>query len=55
VSDIKGGTQTEGVTEYDAKQNIWNEERRSDRRLYSSPNIIRMIMSRKMRQAGNAA
>jgi hypothetical protein len=33
VSDIKEGTQTEGVWEQGAEENIWGEERRSDRRL----------------------
>jgi hypothetical protein len=32
VSDIKGGTQTEGVWEQDA-ENIWTEEAWSDRSL----------------------
>jgi hypothetical protein len=27
VSDIKGGTQTEGVREQGAEENIWSEER----------------------------
>jgi hypothetical protein len=30
-----GGTQTEGVREEGAEENIWTEEGRSDRRLYS--------------------
>jgi hypothetical protein len=33
VSDIKGGTQTEGVWEQGAEENIWTEEGWSDRRL----------------------
>jgi hypothetical protein len=33
VTDIKGGTFTEGVWEQGAEENIWTEERRSDRRL----------------------
>jgi hypothetical protein len=33
VSDIKGGTQTEGVGKQGAEENIWTEERISDRRL----------------------
>jgi hypothetical protein len=33
VSDIKGGTQTEGVSEQDAKENIWTEEEWNDMRL----------------------
>jgi hypothetical protein len=30
VSDIKGGTHTEGVWEQGAEENIWTEERWSD-------------------------
>jgi hypothetical protein len=33
VSDIKGGTYTEGVGEQGAEENIWTQERRSGRRL----------------------
>jgi hypothetical protein len=33
VSDIKGGTQTEGVWEQGVEENIWTEERWSDGRL----------------------
>jgi hypothetical protein len=33
VSDIKGGTQTEGVWEQGAEETIWSEEGWSDRRL----------------------
>jgi hypothetical protein len=33
VSDIKGGTQTEGVREQGAEENIWIEERLSYGRL----------------------
>jgi hypothetical protein len=33
VSEIKGGTQTEGVWEQGAEGNIWTEEGLSDRRL----------------------
>jgi hypothetical protein len=32
VSDIKGGTQTEGVWEQGAEENIWTGERWSDSR-----------------------
>jgi hypothetical protein len=46
ISDIKGGTCTEGVSEQGAEENIWTEEGLSDRlelqNLYSSPSIIRM-------------
>jgi hypothetical protein len=37
VADIKGGTQTEGVWEQSAEENIWTEERWSDRRLEKTP------------------
>jgi hypothetical protein len=65
-SDIKGGTQTEGVRERvlrrifcpkrdevteDLKK-LHNEELHN---LYSSPNLIRMIKSRRMRWAGYVA
>jgi hypothetical protein len=33
VSDIKGGTKTEGVLEQGAEENIWTEERRSGSKL----------------------
>jgi hypothetical protein len=33
VSDIKEGTQTEGVWEQGVEENIWTKERWSDRRL----------------------
>jgi hypothetical protein len=33
VSNIKGGTQTDGVWKQVAEDNIWTEERRSDGRL----------------------
>jgi hypothetical protein len=33
VPDIKGGTQTDGVWEQGAEENIWIEERWSDGRL----------------------
>jgi hypothetical protein len=57
VSDIKG------VSEQSAEENIWTEERevKEDWRklhnvklhnLYSSPNIIRMMRSRRTRWAG---
>jgi hypothetical protein len=54
VSDIMGGTQTEGVWEQDAEKNIWtavtgvwrklNNEELHD--LYYSPSIIRTLKSR---------
>jgi hypothetical protein len=33
VSDIKGGTLTEGVREQGAEEDIWTEEVRGDRRV----------------------
>jgi hypothetical protein len=60
VSDIKGGTQTEGVREQGAEERdeatggwrkLHNEELHN---FYSSPSIIRMIKSRRMRWAGHA-
>jgi hypothetical protein len=33
VSDTKGGTKNKGVWEQSAEENIWTEERWSDRRL----------------------
>jgi hypothetical protein len=61
VSDIKGGTQTQGV-----EGNIWTEERwvtgewrklhtEEPYNLYSSPSIISVIKSRRMRWAGHVA
>jgi hypothetical protein len=32
-TDIKGGAQGKGFLKYGAKENIWDEERWSDRRL----------------------
>jgi hypothetical protein len=71
VSNIKEGTQTEGVRELVAEKNIWTGDRRSDGRLeetaqrgncttrsfilYSSPNIIKMIKSRRIRWEGHVA
>jgi hypothetical protein len=60
ISDIKGGTYTEGISERDAEENIWTEEKlmtggwlklRNEElhNLYSSPRIIRMIKLRTMR------
>jgi hypothetical protein len=60
VSNIKEGSQTEGVREQGTEENIWTEKRDEVKRgwrklhneelhnLYSSPNIIQMIKSRKM-------
>jgi hypothetical protein len=33
VSDIKGGTETSGVSEQGVEENTWDEERSSDERL----------------------
>jgi hypothetical protein len=33
ISDIKGGTWTEGIWEKGAEENMWFEDRWSDRRL----------------------
>jgi hypothetical protein len=49
VSDIKGRTQTEGISEKDAEDNIWNEEVRNREELhnlYFSPYIIKTNKSR---------
>jgi len=66
VADIEGGNEAESVWEYSVKENIWprrdevtgewrrlhNEELND---LYSSPNIVRVIKSRRMRWAGHVA
>jgi hypothetical protein len=66
VSDIKGGTQTEGVSQQGIGES-WAEERDEGSggwrklyeeellNLYSSPSIIRMINSRRVRWAGHVA
>jgi hypothetical protein len=33
VSDIRGGTQTEGVSEQGAEENIWTQNELNDRKL----------------------
>jgi hypothetical protein len=38
VSNIKGGTQTEGVWGQDAEENIWTEEKWSGGRMEKLPN-----------------
>jgi hypothetical protein len=64
IFDIEGGTQTEAVREQGADENIWTEsgEVKGSRsklhneefhNLYSSPHIIRMIKSRRMRWVGH--
>jgi hypothetical protein len=66
VSDIKGGTWAESIRKQGAEENFWT--RRDKIRggwrklhnveldnLYSSPNIIRTIKSRRMRSAGQVA
>jgi hypothetical protein len=66
VSDIKGGTQTEGVWQQGTEENIWtkryevtggwsklhNEELHN---LYSTQSIIRITKSRRVRWAGHVA
>jgi hypothetical protein len=66
VSEIKGGTQTKGVWEQNAEENIlteegwngmlWRKPRNEELRdLYSSPSIIRIMKSRRMMWAGHIA
>ena len=65
VSYIKGETQAKGISKEDPEANIWpkadengewrrlhNEELHS---LYRSPNILRVIKSRRLRWAGHVA
>jgi hypothetical protein len=65
VADIEGGKEAEGVLEY-AVENIWTEEGRGNggmeelhneelNDLYSSPTIVWVIKSRRMRWAGHVA
>jgi hypothetical protein len=61
VSEIKGGTKTENVQGQGAEENMRYEMTGSWRKLhneelhnlYSSPSIIRMTKSRRMRWAGH--
>jgi hypothetical protein len=59
VSDIKGRTQTEGVWEHSAEENIWTEEEWGDRRLNQTAqwgaSWLILIKSKSMRWAGYAA
>jgi hypothetical protein len=67
IADIEGGTQAEGVFENRVLRRIfgprrdniaweWRKLRNGERNdLYSSPNIVRVIKSRKMRWAGHVA
>jgi hypothetical protein len=62
VCGNKGGTQTEGVSEQGAEENIWTEEgdwnilhNEELHNLYASPNIITMFKSRRMRCARHVA
>ena len=62
VSYIKGGVQANGIWKQDPEANIWaqegwgwgldNEELYS---LYRSPNVVRVIISRRLRWAGHVA
>jgi len=66
VTDNEGGKEAEGIWEHSVEENIWTRrdevtgewktlqnEELSD--LYSSPNIVRVIKSRRMRWAGHVA
>jgi hypothetical protein len=53
VTDNEGGTKAEGVSEQGVEENIWIKEELND--LYTSPNIVRVIKSRRMRWAGYVA
>jgi hypothetical protein len=64
ISDIKEGTKTWGLREYDAEENIWTEEDnitggwrkvriKKLNIFYPSPNIIRMIESRWIKWTGH--
>ena len=54
VSYIKGGIQAKGILKQDPEENIWvhSEDLYS---LYRSPNILRVIKSRRLRWAGHVA
>jgi hypothetical protein len=66
VADIAGGKEAEGVWESGDEDNIWTYEGRGNGKwrrlhkeelndLYTSPNIVRVIKSRRMRWAGHVA
>jgi hypothetical protein len=46
VSDIKGGTQTEGVWEQGTEENIWTEKRSSDRTFFFLICFMRLLALR---------
>jgi hypothetical protein len=65
VSDIKGGTQTEGVWEQGAEENVWTEVRRETGEIctmrsfitciHRQVHVIRMIKARRMKWTGHVA